>query len=127
MADKILIVDDEPEMVEMLQSRLGHNGYEVITAVTGEDCLVKAEEEKPDIILLDVLLPGISGFEVSKKLKANKTTKDIPVIMVTALIGEDAKVKGLERGAKYFISKPFDPEDLLSQIKTILAKRDRET
>ena len=125
MADKILIVDDEPEMVEMIQARLGHNGYEVITAVTGEECLEKAEKEKPDIILLDVLLPGVSGFEVAKRLKVNKVTKDIPVIMVTALIGEDAKAKGLEKGAKYFISKPFDPEELLSQIKTILAKGKR--
>jgi len=69
------------------------------------------------------LLPGISGFEVGKRLKANKLTKKIPIIMVTALMGEDATAKGLDRGAEYFISKPFDPVDLLAKIKKILAKK----
>ena len=120
MAEKILIVDDEPDMLEIINLRLNKNGYEVITAVTGEECLAKAEAQHPDLILLDVLLPGMSGLEVAKRLQKNDSTKDIPIIMVTALIGKDAIETSLARGAKYFISKPFDPEELLSQIKKIL-------
>ena len=120
MAGKILIVDDEPDALEILSLRLSKNGYDVITAVTGEECLKKAQAERPNLILLDVLLPGMSGLEVSKRLKESDSTKNIPIIMVTALIGKDARQAALERGAKYFISKPFDPEDLLSQIKKIL-------
>ena len=123
MDKTILLVDDEPDMLEMLSVRLKKAGYKVITAITGEDCLQKAEEKYPDLILLDILLPGISGFEVARRLKAKDITKDIPIIMVTALIGEDAEEKGLERGADYFISKPFDPEVLLNTIKTIFKKR----
>ena len=118
----ILLVDDEPDMLEMLGLRLKKAGYKVITAITGEECLQKAEDKDPDIILLDILLPGMSGFEVARQLKKKPVTKDIPVIMVTALIGKDAEAKGLERGADYFISKPFDPEELLARIKTILEK-----
>ena len=125
MVKKILIVDDEPEMLEMIELRMKKNGYAVVTAVTGEECLEKAQKERPDVILLDVLLPGMSGFEVSKRLKADEETKDIPIIMVTALIGTDAEEKGMERGAKYFISKPFDPEELVSEINKIVRKNDK--
>ena len=109
MDTTILLVDDEPDMLEMLELRLKKFGYKVITAITGEECLQKVEAKYPDLILLDILLPGLSGFEVVRQLKAKKITRDIPVIMVTALIGKDAETKGLERGADYFISKPFDP------------------
>ena len=122
MAKKILIVDDEPEMLEMVQFRLEKNGYTVFTATTGEECIKKAQDEQPDVILLDILLPDLSGYEVSKRIKANEFTKNIPIIMVTAFIGDDAKKKGLEQGAQYFISKPFDPEELLSEIKNIVEK-----
>jgi len=120
MAKKILIIDDEPDMLEILRFRLEKNGYKIVTASSGEEGLVKAEKIKPDLILLDILLPGISGLEVVKKLKANKLTKKIPVIMVTALISQDAMAKGLEHGAQYFISKPFDPADLLGEIKNAI-------
>ena len=126
MAKTILLVDDEPDMLETLGMRLTKAGYKVITSVTGEECLQKAEEKYPDLILLDILLPGLSGFEVAKRLKAKKITEDIPIIMVTALIGKDVEAKGLERGADYFISKPFDPEELLSKIKTILEKGNKK-
>lgn len=123
MSKKILVVDDEPDIIAMLDLRLSKNGYDVISAVNAEECLKKAEEDYPDLILLDILLPGMSGFEVAKKLKANKATKDIPIIMVTALIGKDAAAKGLNQGAEYFISKPFDPESLLTKIKDALANK----
>ena len=122
MARKVLVVDDEPEMVEMMKVRLEKSGYKVTSSFSGEDCIKIAEIEHPDVILLDILLPGISGFEVCRRLKQNKTTKDIPVIMVTALVGEEAEAKGLDRGAKYFISKPFDPDKLLSEVRTAIEK-----
>ncbi len=120
MAKRILVVDDEPEILELLRIRLGKEGYEVITCSTGEDCIRKAEELQPDLIMLDVLLPGLSGYEVSRRLKANVVTKDIPIIMVTALMGEDAEAKGIQRGAEFFISKPFDPEELLTRVKALI-------
>ena len=122
MAKKVLIVDDEPQMLSLLSTRLRSESYNVITAVSGEDCLTKAEEEQPDLILLDVLLPGMSGFEVSKRLKKNPRTKDIPIIMVTALIGDEASKKSLESGAIYFVSKPFDTQTLLSEISEAIKK-----
>ena len=122
MGTKILIVDDERDMLKMLRIRLEKNGYSIITASNGEECIEKAAEEKPDAILLDVLLSGQSGFEVSKLLKANIKTKDIPIIMVTALLGESVQRQGIECGAEYLISKPFDPNDLLWEIEDVLKK-----
>lgn len=121
MTKKILVVDDEPDMVTMLKLRLEKDGYEVVTASTGEECLKAAKDENPDLVLLDILLPGMSGLEVSKRLKKDKITKNIPIIMVTALIGKDAEAKAMERGADYFISKPFDPEELSAKIKRVLS------
>ncbi|MFA5143563.1 MAG: response regulator [Candidatus Omnitrophota bacterium] len=124
MAKKILVVDDEPYMLEIIRARLVSNGYVVVTAVNGEDCLKKAEDDIPDLILMDILLPGKSGFEVVKHLKENDKTKDIPVIMVTALMGQDVVAKSLKSGVTYFISKPFDSEELLYDIKKVLDKYD---
>lgn len=123
MAKKILIVDDEPDMVEMLKARLGKKGYNVIGAIDGEEGLKKAASEKPDLILLDVLMPGISGFEMCEHLKGDPKTSGIPVVMLTALLGDPVKEKGLAKGAKYFISKPYDPEDLLWVIEDALKNR----
>ena len=122
MGAKILVVDDEHDVLKMIRIRLEKNGYTVITASSGEECIEKAAEEKPDVILLDVLLPGMSGLEVSRRLKANNVTRDIPIIIVTALTGEDIAAKSKDRGAKYFISKPFGMEELLAKIRSILGK-----
>lgn len=107
----------------MLTMRLRKNGYDVITAPDGEECIKMAAGESPDLILLDILMPGMSGFEVCKRLKRDDFTKDIPVIMLTAMIGSDAEAKGVSDGAVSFISKPFDSEDLLAQIKSGIAKK----
>lgn len=116
MPAKILVVDDERDMLTLLKIRLEKSGYTIITASTGDECIEKAVGEKPDLILLDVLLSGQSGFVTCESLKKNAETKNIPVIMVTALLGESAQQRGLESGAKYLISKPFDPDDLLWEI-----------
>ncbi|MFA6320634.1 MAG: response regulator [Candidatus Omnitrophota bacterium] len=120
MAKKILIIDDEPDMLEILKFRLEKNGYKITTASSGEEGLKKAEKVNPDLILLDILLPGMSGLEVVKRMKKNRATKNIPIIMVTALISRDVKTEGLNNGAEYLISKPFDPAELLAEIKNVI-------
>ena len=125
MTKKILIVDDEPDAVGLLSIRLKSNGYDVISALDGEACLKKAVEEKPDLIILDILMPKINGFEVCKRLKERDETKDIPVIMLTALAKEQDVSKGLEEGADCFITKPFNSADLLDEIKTALTEKDK--
>jgi len=120
MARKILLVDDEQAILDLLGAMLRKNGYEIITALNGKTCLKKAHEEKPDLVILDVLMPELDGFEVCRMLKADAATKKIPVIMLTALIKEEDLTKGLHEGAVCFISKPFSIVDVLDEIKAVL-------
>ena len=120
MSHKILIIDDQPENVFVLQDRLEHEGYKVVTAYDGQSGINKAVEEQPDIILLDIMMPGMSGFEVCEVLIKNEKTKKIPIIMVTALTGSDDIKKGLELGAYDYIKKPFNRVELLARIKSAL-------
>jgi DNA-binding response OmpR family regulator len=120
LAKKILVVDDEPNIVTLLASRLRNSGYDVVSALGGESGLNKAITEKPDLILLDIMMRGLNGFEVCKRLKENDETKDIPVIILTALAEEKDLSKGLEEGANCFITKPFSAVDLLREIKTAM-------
>ncbi|MCX5677579.1 MAG: response regulator [Candidatus Omnitrophica bacterium] len=122
MAKKILVVDDEPGMVRLLRDILEDEGYAVIEASNGEECLEKAAKKIPDLILLDVMLTGPSGLSICKRLKDNAVTKDIPIILVTALLGEGIQEKGAESGAAYVISKPYDSNDLLWEIEDAIKK-----
>lgn len=124
MAKKILIVDDESDIVAMLESILKRRGYNIVTALDGESCLKKASDEKPDLILLDIVLPDINGFEICKRLKEDEKTKDIRVVILTALSEEKDLSKGLEEGAYSFISKPFAIADLLDKVKDVLNEKD---
>ncbi len=120
MAAKILVVDDEPAIRELAQMILGDNGYSVVTAKDGTDALRKTEEEMPDLIFLDVVMPGISGLEVCRILKSQANTRSIPIVMFTVL-GRDYDVKAAE-AAKcdgYFL-KPFTPEGILAEAKRCL-------
>lgn len=117
---KILVIDDYPDNVFLIQDRLEKNGYEVITAYDGTTGMEKAYDENPDLILLDVMMPDISGFEVCKKLSADERTKLIPVILLTALIDTDNVKEGLDAGAFDYIKKPFNKTELLSRIKSAL-------
>ena len=123
MAKKILVVDDDPSIVEMLESRLKRRGYSIITALDGKKCIEEAKEKKPDLILLDVNMPELDGFAVCKYLKEDNKTKDIPIIMLTALAKEKDLAKGLEEGVYSFISKPFNFGDLLSEIETAINRK----
>ncbi len=117
---KILVIDDLPENVFMLQDRLEHEGFEVLTAYDGYTGIDKARNELPDLILLDVMMPDITGLEVCKILVNEPTTKDIPIILVTAKSGAEDTKEGLEAGAYDYIKKPFNRIELLARVKSAL-------
>lgn len=115
---KILIVDDEKDILEMLEKRLSSTGYSVIKADNGKDAIDMAKKEQPDLILLDIAMPGMSGGEVAEKLKDDPDARDIPIVFLTCLFTkEDEAVQGHEIYGKVFIAKPYNPEDLLREIK----------
>ncbi|QKJ95729.1 MAG: response regulator [Ignavibacteriota bacterium] len=117
---KILVIDDLPENVFILQDRLIQEGYEVITAYDGNEGLEKANEVLPDLILLDVMMPDISGFEVCKILTNSEKTKHIPIILVTAKASAEDTKEGLEAGAFDYIKKPFNRIELMARVKSAL-------
>jgi DNA-binding response OmpR family regulator len=117
---KILVVDDLPENVFMLQDRLEHEGYEVITAYDGYSGIEKAKSQLPDLVLLDVMMPEITGLEVCQILVKDPVTKDIPIILVTAKSGAEDTKEGLEAGAFDYIKKPFNRIELLARVNSAL-------
>jgi len=118
--ENILIVDDEEDVLELVRYNLDRNGYRVETAATGEQALTKARTKMPDLMILDLMLPGIDGLEVCRKLKSETRTQNIPIIMLTAK-GEEADiVTGLELGADDYITKPFSPKVLVARVRRIL-------
>ena len=117
---KILAVDDEDSIRELLELQLKRNGYETLTAADGQAALEQAAQA--DLVLLDVMLPGIDGFEVCRRLKADPSTQAIPVIMLTAKSEEIDKVLGLELGADDYMVKPFSVRELLARIKAVLRR-----
>lgn len=117
---RILVIDDLPENVFMLQDRLESEGYEVVTAYEGKTGIAKATSEMPDLILLDVMMPEMTGIEVCKILKQDPGTADIPIIIVTAKSGADDAKEGLEAGAFDYIKKPFEKVELVARINSAL-------
>lgn len=119
---RILIVDDEEEVRASMREYLESNGYAIVEAADGEEALAKAFTEKPDLLLLDLRLPKVDGYQVCQTLKGNPITSVIPIIMVTALNATPQKVKGIEYGADDYIEKPFDLEELLARIKMVMRR-----
>jgi DNA-binding response OmpR family regulator len=117
---KILVVDDQPDNVFILQDRLKRAGFEVIAAYEGETGIQKATEEKPDLILLDIMMPDISGFDVCRRLVGNDETKNIPIILVTALTDAEDIKEGFDAGAFDYIKKPFNRDEMLARINSAL-------
>jgi len=114
---KILVVDDQPGNVFLLQDRLNREGFDVITAYDGTSGIKVAKEEHPDLILLDIMMPGIDGFEVCREISSHKDTQHIPIILVTALNSTEDTQKGFDCGAFDYIKKPFNKIELLARIK----------
>jgi two-component system phosphate regulon response regulator PhoB len=121
--ETILIVDDEEDIIELIKYNLKTEGYVILTAGTGEQAIKTARQSLPDLIVLDLMLPGIDGLEVTRYLKKNDQTADIPIVMVTAKGEESDVVTGLELGANDYISKPFSPRELVARIRAILRRR----
>ncbi|MEO5359941.1 MAG: response regulator [Nitrospirota bacterium] len=123
MSDKkpvILCVDDEPLNLKLLNTILIHKGYEVKMAVDGLQALKLIDEQRVDLVLLDIMLPGMDGFKVCQEIKEDERYKNLPVIMITALSDTESRIKGIEAGAEDFISKPFDAAEVLARIKMLL-------
>jgi len=121
--EKILVVDDEEDILELLKFNLSREGYRVFCALSGEKGLTSARGELPDVIVLDLMLPGIDGLQVTRRLKEDRATKDIPIVMLTAK-GEEADiVTGLELGADDYVTKPFSPRVLIARIRAVLRRR----
>ena len=118
--EKILIVDDEEDVLELVRYNLNRSGYQIETASSGEEALSKARKSSPDLIILDLMLPGIDGLEVCKKLKGDIKTEHIPIVMLTAKGDESDIVTGLELGAEDYITKPFSPKVLIARVRRIL-------
>ncbi len=125
MEPKVLVVDDETRILRLMEATLIPAGYQVILAENGTEAITKASLSSPDVILLDVMMPGMDGFEVASKLRANKQTKAVPIVMVTALGEVKDRIKALESGADDFLTKPVDKTELLMRIKTLVEKSER--
>ncbi len=118
--ENILIVDDEEDVLELVKYNLNKNGYNTITSTSGEDALAKTRSKQPDLVILDLMLPGIDGLEVCKKIKSDTITEMIPIIMLTAKGEESDIVTGLELGADDYVIKPFSPKVLIARVRRIL-------
>jgi two-component system, OmpR family, alkaline phosphatase synthesis response regulator PhoP len=124
--DKILVIDDEEDILELLRFNLTKEGYQVCSASTGEEALSLARTERPDLVLLDLMLPGIDGLEVSRRLKADPLTRSMPIVMLTAKGEESDIVSGLELGAEDYITKPFSRKVLVARLRAVLRRKEEK-
>ena len=119
---KVLVVDDEPDIVDLISGNLHREGFQVIPAYTGEDALELVKSKKPDLIILDLMLPGIQGLDVCKYIRQNPEYSRIPILIVSAKDSEVDRVLGLEMGADDYITKPFSPRELVGRVRAVLRR-----
>ena len=119
MPQTILIVDDEKRLVSLVQSYLTQEGYRVVTAYNGKDALPIAQKEKPDLIVLDIMMPEMNGYDF---MRAHRAEHDTPIIMLTAKVEDDDKIIGLELGADDYVTKPFKPRELMARVRNVLRR-----
>ena len=120
---RILVVEDEQDVAELLRYNLTKEGYDVTLVGNGADALKRARETKPDLILLDIMVPQLNGWEVCRRLKQDAETRAIPVIMVTGRVEEGDKVLGFEMGADDYVTKPFSPRELVARVRAVVRRR----
>jgi two-component system phosphate regulon response regulator PhoB len=120
---KVLVVEDEEDIQELIRYNLAKEGHDVVCVTSGEEAMQQAKRHRPDLICLDLMLPGLDGGAVCRMLKKDKETKDIPVIMVTARGEESDVVAGLELGAEDYITKPFSPKILMARVRSVLRRK----
>jgi len=125
MKEKILVVDDEKDILELIEFNLSNNGYKVNTTASGEEALELIKKNEFDLVVLDIMLPGIDGLDICKIIKADKNISHIPVIMLTAKAEEIDRVTGFEIGADHYVTKPFSPRELLAIVKSVLRRKTR--
>jgi two-component system phosphate regulon response regulator PhoB len=121
-SELVLVVDDEPHIVALIAYHLAKAGYRVATAANGTDALSQANRERPSLVILDLMLPGMSGFEVLRKLRGRDHTRDVAVLMLTARRDEPDRIEGLSLGADDYLTKPFSPQELVLRVKAILRR-----
>jgi len=122
----ILVAEDQQHVRSLIEYKLRNSGFVVVAVEDGIAALQKAEEIIPDLVLFDVMMPLMTGFEVLGAMKKNQKTKDIPILMLTAQSKEDEVLKGLELGADDYITKPFSPNELAARVKTVLLRRGKK-
>ncbi|MGH7607465.1 MAG: response regulator [Gemmatimonadales bacterium] len=122
VAYRILVVDDEPDITALVAYHLAKEGYRVTTAATGADALRSAGEERPDLVVLDLMLPGVSGFDVLAELRRRDETRDVGVLLLTARKDEPDRIKGLTLGADDYLAKPFSPRELVLRVRAVLRR-----
>lgn len=121
-APRLLLVEDDPALAELLEFRFKQEGYQVQVTPDGDEALLLAAEEAPDLVVLDWMIEGTSGIEVCRRLRKSKTTAHVPILMLTARGAEDDKIRGLETGADDYLTKPFSPRELLARVGAILRR-----
>jgi DNA-binding response OmpR family regulator len=119
----VLVADDDRDILDLLAFRLGRAGYEVVSASDGEEALRLAVERKPDLAVLDVMMPKLDGYEVTRRMRADESTKRIPVILLTARVQEHDVARGFEVGADDYMKKPFSPAELRARVQAIIGRR----
>ena len=122
MTQRILVVDDEPDITGLVAYHLARAGYRVSTATNGRDALKSAREERPDVVVLDLMLPGVSGYEVLQELRKRKETSEVGIILLTARREEADRIKGLSLGADDYLTKPFSPQELTLRVAAVLRR-----
>ena len=125
MSEKILIVDDDRELLRLIAFPLHRAGYETVGATDGSQALEKVRTEKPDLMILDIMLPGLDGIEVCKRLRGHPETVTLPIIMLSALTAVDDKIKGLEAGADEYLTKPISPKEVVARVRALLERTGR--
>ncbi len=121
-APKLLLVEDDPALAELLEFRFNSEGYDVRQTPDGDEALVMAAEELPDLVILDWMIEGTSGIEVCRQLRRNKNTAHVPIIMLTAREAEDDRIRGLDTGADDYLTKPFSPRELLARVAAVMRR-----